>query len=369
MPNIFDYLDWRGDLTLDQSPFNAVDNLILSCISYIRFEGIVPNSTVAVSITKAFARFSALPEEEQKLRLRVDEDGHLLRKLAQSRRFSDMGLCLYDDQLGPILEKQFCGLTILTGDGLAFIAYRGTDNTLVGWKEDFNMSFKTCVPSQTEAAEYLKHAAGSLGAIRLRVGGHSKGGNLAVYAGIHCGAYLNRIEAIYSNDGPGFPAEVLESSSYQAVSGRICTFVPQTSIVGMLLEHAEDYTVVHSKQIGIAQHDPYSWEILGPDFVCLESVTAGCRFMDETVKVWVDDMSPEEREQFIDTFYDILSVTQAQTVSDLAHFSLKNARAIKQTLENTAPETKKMMTEAISKLLDAAKDSFHTLLPHKKASE
>ena len=369
MSNLLDYLDWRGDLTLDQSPFNAVDNLILSCVSYIRFEGIVPNSTEAVSIAEAFGRFSALPEAEQQLRRRVDEDRRLLKALAQSRRFSDMGLCLYDDQLDPILEKQFCGLTVLTGDGLAFIAYRGTDNTLVGWKEDFNMSFKTCVPSQTEAAEYLRRAAGSLGAVRLRIGGHSKGGNLAVYAGIHCGAYLNRIEVIYSNDGPGFPAEVLESPSYLAINDRIRTFVPQTSIVGMLLEHAEDYTVVHSKQIGIAQHDPYSWEILGPDFVCLESVTAGCRFMDQTVKAWVDGMSPEEREQFIDTFYDILSVTQAQTVSDLAHFSLKNARAVKKTLENTDPETKKMMTEAISKLLDAAKESFHTLLPHKKASD
>ncbi|WP_195270070.1 Mbeg1-like protein [Eubacterium sp. 1001713B170207_170306_E7] len=369
MSNIFDYLDWRGDLTLDQSPFNAVDNLILSCISYIRLEGIVPNSTETVSIAAVSSRFFALPEDERQLRLRVEEDGRLLKALACTRRFADMGLCLYDDQLDPVLEKQFCGLTILTGDGLAFIAYRGTDNTLVGWKEDFNMSFKTCVPSQTEAAEYLKRAAGSLGAVRLRIGGHSKGGNLAVYAGIHSGPYAGRIEAIYSNDGPGFPAEVLESPAYQDVISRIRTFVPQTSIVGMLLEHAEDYTVVHSRQIGIAQHDPYSWEILGPNFVCLESVTAGCRFMDETVKAWVDDMTPGEREQFIDTFYDILCVTQAQTVGDLAHFSLKNARAIKQTLENTDPETKKMMTEAISKLLEAARESFHTLLPHKKASD
>ena len=369
MSNIFDYLDWRGDLTLDQSPFNAVDNLILSCLSYIRFEGIVPESAETVSIAEAFTRFESLSEEEQLPRLRVKEDSRLLKEMAQSRRFADMGLCLYDNQLDPILEKQFCGLTILTGDGLAYIAYRGTDNTLVGWKEDFNMSFKTCVPSQTEAAKYLQRAADSLGATRLRIGGHSKGGNLAVFAGIHCGALLNRIEAVYSNDGPGFPAEILESPAYQAVSGRIRTFVPQTSIVGMLLEHTEDYTVVHSRQIGIAQHDPYSWEILGPDFVCLESVTDGCRFMDQTVKAWVDGMTPEERGEFIDTFYEILCATQAQTVGDLAHFSLKNARTIKKTLENTDPETKKMMTETIARLLDAAKESFHTFLPHKKASD
>lgn len=366
MADVFDYLAWRGELTLAQSPFNCVDALILSVLAYMSFGDAAPDGE-AVELGTAAQALLARGEGEPGARSGTDR--RLLEALAGSARFCGMRLLACEECVDPRREMQFGAFTALTGDGAVFVAYRGTDNTLVGWKEDFNMSFKTCVPSQTEAAKYLQRAADSLGATRLRIGGHSKGGNLAVFAGVHCGALLNRIEAVYSNDGPGFPAEILESPAYQAVSGCIRTFVPQTSIVGMLLEHTEDYTVVHSRQIGIAQHDPYSWEILGPDFVCLESVTDGCRFMDQTVKAWVDGMTPEERGEFIDTFYELLCATQAQTVGDLAHFSLKNARTIKKTLENTDPETKKMMTETIVKLLDAAKESFHTFLPHKKASD
>ena len=129
------------------------------------------------------------------------------------------------------------------------------------------MSYQTPVPAQRSAAEYLRDAARRRRG-RLRVGGHSKGGNLAVYAAAHTPQPVQaRLEAVYNNDGPGFCAGALDETGYAAVRERIRTFVPQTSIVGMLLDHEERYTVVRSRQVGLLQHDPFSWQVEWPDFV------------------------------------------------------------------------------------------------------
>ena len=141
MANLFDYLIWRGDLTLSQSPFNDVDSLILSTFSYVFFDGIVPESTIeTISLAEACATFFSRPKEIRKVR-DAEEDERLLEALSGSRRFSQIQLCGYVNKLDIAAEKQFSAMTMLLEDGTVFVAYRGTDHSLVGWKEDFNMSF------------------------------------------------------------------------------------------------------------------------------------------------------------------------------------------------------------------------------------
>lgn len=292
MYDLFDYLTWRGDLTFRQDPLNAVDSLIFCCLSYIRFPGIVPDfpSSASIALSEAAGLFFALPRE---MRItRKPEDGKLLYALAKTRRFGNVRLMHYADRFEPEREKQFAAVTALLDDGSAYLAYRGTDNTLVGWKEDFNMAFMPVVASQEDALDYLEKAAAALPG-DLIPGGHSKGGNLAVYAAAKSSPAVNtRITAVYNHDGPGFGREMMESPGYCSITERIHTLIPQSSVIGMLLDHEEKYTVIHSSQVGLMQHNPYTWNVLGPDLVRSESITASSRAIDRTLKTWVCSMTP-----------------------------------------------------------------------------
>ena len=256
MANIFDYLEWRGDLKLSASSFNSVDSLILSVLSYVPFDGIVPPELGRDGMTIAEAAEAFADSGVKRPGVRNEQDVKLLSALAASDRFGDMRLTGYVNSVDLEKEKQFSAVTVLMGRGRAYVAFRGTDLSLVGWKEDFNMSFRCPVPSQEAATEYLDRAAARLRG-RLYVGGHSKGGNLAVYASVFAKRRTRkRLLGVYNNDGPGFNASVLERKEYVEMQDRLYAFIPQSSIIGMLLEHAERYTIVHSSQSG--QLPPYS---------------------------------------------------------------------------------------------------------------
>jgi hypothetical protein len=204
------------------------------------------------------------------------------------------------------------------GNGTAVVTYRGTDDTLVGWKEDMNMCFLPVVPAQLKAVEYL-HIVAETHKGKIILAGHSKGGNLAVYAAVQCDPDIReRITAIYSNDGPGFGKNILDDPDYQQIRPLICNLVPHSSVVGMLLEHDENFTVVKSRQkSGLLQHNGLSWEILGNSFVHLKDVTPESRKLDRTVNQWIRDMAPEQREEFAEAVYQLFSVDGAQTLTDL----------------------------------------------------
>jgi len=361
MANILDYLRWRGDLPLTASPFNAVDSLILSVLAYVPFDGVVPPSATRKGPTIAEA--AAGLAESGAAAFRDGDDRDLLAALAASERFGSMRLCAYENVIDIGREKQFAAVTALTGDGSAYVAYRGTDHTLVGWKEDFNMSFMTPVPAQEAAVAYLERVASGLRG-RLRLGGHSKGGNLAVYAASFCRPRTQRrVSAVYNNDGPGFDASVIARDGYRNVQDRIRSFVPQSSIIGMLLEHAERYTVVQSTESGLMQHDPYSWSVLGTDFITVQQVTDESLFVDRTLKEWVGAMEPAQRELFIDAVFDVLSATEAKTLSELSGDWLKSSITVAKTLRGLDEATRKVMLDALKLLFKAMRESLPAIMP------
>ena len=361
MLNIFDYLTWRGDLSLRQAAFNNVDNAILCRVSYIPLDGIVAEKGIPITIAEAADLFfSATGDKKMALKSQVTmkDDIKLLAALADSKRFNQMYLSHYVNKIDLLKQEQFSALTILTGDGSAYIAFRGTDNTLVGWKEDFNMSFLTPIPAQEEAVGYLSDAAADI-AGKIRIGGHSKGGNLAVYAAAFCGKVMQRrIIGVYNNDGPGFDTKIISSKAYDGISDKVHTFVPQSSIVGMLLEHEEDYTVIHSKQIGLLQHDLYSWEVMRDDFIKLDTVTNSSRFVNQTIKDWIAGMDQNQREQFVGALFEILSATNARTLPQLTSGWFKNSRILIQSLKNIDEPNKQLLSQTISALFQAARKNF-----------
>ena len=308
MANMFDYLTWRGDLALSQSPFRDVDSLILSTMSYIFFDGVVAeNMEERITIGEMVDKFLARPQNEWKLR--IPEDERLLRALKESDRFINMELCGYVNKLDFQTEKQFAALTILLGDGTVLVVYRGTDYSLVGWKENFNMCFMDDVPAQLDAAAYLTRAAEAFPDMELRVSGHSKGGNLAVYAAAMCPREVqDRIRVVYNHDGPGFRETVLGREGYQNILPKMRTFLPQFSVVGMLLEQKGEGIVIRSNESGIMQHEPYSWEMIGGDFVKQEGLTERSYFLDSAMDRWLNDLSEQQRELFVDTIYEAVNV-------------------------------------------------------------
>ncbi len=320
MANMMDYIDWRGDLDFSEVPICEVDTLILSQIAYVDFENIV-----SASFNKPILLSTAV---KSYLRRHRGEPAYvgaiipkeiiaLMSKAAYSERFSRIRVCGYVNIVSDDREMQFSALTFLLDEGTAFVAYRGTDDTIIGWKENFNMSFMHPVPAQLEAVEYLESVA-AVRHERFYIGGHSKGGNLAVYALTKCSeATKERVVMAYNHDGPGFSEGFTASPDYEAVRSRVRTILPQTSVVGMLLEHEENYEVIRSAQNGIFQHDSFSWEVMGGSFIHLDSITKESKFIDETVKQWLSEMSSEERERFVEDLYSAMTATNAKTLTDL----------------------------------------------------
>lgn len=357
MGNVMDYLDWRGDLTFSEAPFNEVDNLILSQVSYVVMDGIIPDPESKGSITIAEAsRAYFLSHTEAEVEAGtsfIHLVPLLFKKMAESRRYKHAKLSCYVNHIDEETQKQFSAVHIALGDKTIYISYCGTDDTIVGWQEDFNMCYKT-IPSQIEAVEYLENTTRGI-TPKYRIGGHSKGGNLAIYAASKCSKKVKRrIMEIYNNDGPGFSKEMMDDEDYRETLAKVHAYVPEASIIGMLLEHRGHYTIVGSSQKGIMQHDALSWEVLGSKFVQRKERTAESLMFEETLKNWLDGMNDEQKEKFISDLFDAIHATGAKNLSEISGGGLKSMTALFKSLTHLDDENK----EVINKLWTALTDEY-----------
>lgn len=358
MADFFDYLQWRGDIPFSQVPPGPVDALLFSSLVYIRFESLVPDTFSGfVSIDEAARRLSDQPNPHS--RCRVKTDLSLLHAAAESRRFGSVKLCGYRSTFLPEEDTQFAAMSFLLEDGSLCAAFRGTDKTLVGWKEDFNMTFSDSVPSQRLAAGYIRELTTAISA-PIRLTGHSKGGNLAVYAAAAATPEIqDRILGIYNQDGPGFLEHITASAGYRRILPKIHTYVPQSSVIGMLLNHPEDYTIVRSKQVGLMQHDPYTWEILGGGFITLNRLTPDSLFWEQTFREWLKGMTPEERNRFFDALFQLLQTENATRPLDI--MKPGNLKTYIRTL-STNEETRRILYRVLFQLLHSAWDTQAEML-------
>lgn len=348
---VADYLTWRGDIPFSVDPFNEVDNLVLCIISYINFrrfpELLTRNPREAVSLRDICQK---LTQEDEQLGLSQLSYIPVAQQAAQTERFAGTRMFAFEDRSDQ--ETQFAAVSFLLPDKSVFVAFRGTDTSLVGWKEDFNMSYLESVPAQVRAAEYTAEIMRLCRFHKVRIGGHSKGGNLAAWAGLHLPHKdYSRLLAVYNNDGPGFNRSMTERPEYVLLRDRMHTFIPESSIVGVLLEHCEDYTVIASTAKSIMQHEALSWCTERNRFIHLEERSTMGRRSDDVLRDWIGSMTPQERKDFTDAFFEILSMGgKARTLDDVQEMGLSGAVALVKEYAGADEKTRRILVETFKRL-------------------
>lgn len=352
---IIDYLKEYADVSLKDEPMNDVDSLVLCQFSYLKFDGLVPLVTEngrSVSLQQLYEHsdYEKLYGDERYEK----ENRALFEAMRKCVRFRNMKLNCYINiiEAQADFETQFSAVTFLLEDGTMYVAFRGTDETMVGWKEDFNMAFLSPVPGQEFAVKYLNMVTARLPR-DFYVGGHSKGGNLAVYAAMNCYPQArDRIRKIYSMDGPGFRPEVLEKCDFGQIEERTCKILPHSSLVGMLFEKDIRYQVVESRTFGLAQHNPFTWLVKDGHFVTVSDIYESRRFMDDTLNEWILSLDEQSLRTFVDTLFQILAASESDNLIDFTANLKRSMTGILGAMKDLDEDTQKGLRQAVKALFE-----------------
>lgn len=350
---VIKYVEEYGDYTFLEKPMNDVDSLILCQLAYLKYDGLIPllfENRASISMRQLAAKkgYEKLFDDE----FYGKDNKILFEAMLKSKRFGKMKMNCYINIIEKEWETQFSAITFLLEDGTIYLAYRGTDEMIVGWKEDFNMAYLSPVPGQEYSKKYMNMVTG-----RLRnsfyVGGHSKGGNLAVYAAMNCAEDVQkRIIKIYSMDGPGFRPEVLERCGYDKIADRIVKILPQSSVVGMIFESDTRYAVVRSKTFGLLQHNPYTWLVEGDEFIYMHDVRERRKQMGNTLNQWILSLNEDQLRTFVDTLFQVVSASKAENLSDLTADWRLNMNRVISAIKELDENTTKMLKEVIKTLFE-----------------
>lgn len=357
MADIFDYLYWRKDLSFKAAPFNEIDSLILSNLAYIHFNSIVNEEAVFKTITIGKAADLFLKKQPDDKLYRDKRDLRFIEILKDAPRFKGLKLYYYQENYDHEKETQFAAVSIRIKSGLTYVAFRGTDGFLAGWKENFNSSFAV-TKAQKSAVRYLNKTA-SLTFDRLIVGGHSKGGNLAVFASAYADKKVQkRIVRIYNNDGPGFNFELVSRDKLDLIKDKLITFTPSFSIVAMIMEQISDPVIIASNGSYVMQHDPYSWQIEPTNFKIESDYDKFSKVLHKTMDRWLASVDIGSREIFIDAVYEIITVGDSRDLNVLAGNIIKNLPALLKRRKGLDEKTVKILNDSISELITALKESI-----------
>ena len=382
---ILHYVDLRGDLLASQFPYNKIDALIFSELAYVYLDDIF-NDTKPITLQQAFQKYqqrnaTLTPENLKKILVPSHE---LFEKMAHSPRYQNIQILNYVNDVNKELIKQFAALALLLEDGRIVIAYRGTDDSLIGWHEDFLMLCEKVVPAQESSVHFLEEIASQNITSSLMhdlknkflapsiwqrlkkhfqyrqhrplwLVGHSKGGNLAIFAGCFCHQHVqDRIIQIDNFDGPGFQDEIIQSKAYQNMLPRIHSYIPHYSFFGIVLSHEENYTVVKSQETGMMQHNAYSWQINAHHFECDELSYESVQFAIKVI-LFLEKLSYEEKHQFVEAMFSLFDNLNLYNFSDLSHISYKHIMNGIKEITLLKPKTRNMLLEVLHMLWLEAK--------------
>jgi len=355
--DLIGYIKRFGNDSFDDYPLNEIDSMVICQLTYFDF-----SNTPVCNIDLNYTLKEFLNNDYQKTRVKgiwnPKKNDLFARILKSARRYYNMHIGFYNNIIDKETEKQFSACTFQLSNELYYICYRGTDASFVGWKEDFNLGYLENIPSQLMAVTYFENFAKNYPG-KYYIGGHSKGGNLAIYAGVMCQQdYQSKIITIFNHDGPGFLPDFYQKVEYGMIKDKIEKTIPKESIVGLLLEQSEDYKVVSSKSILLLQHDLFKWEIEENHLKYVQNVTKFSKHTRNSVNNWIMEMDVETREVFINTIYSLITETNAEYISQFLKHGIKNIFIIHKKLKGLDPIIRKTVKKVLGGLYNNYKKSY-----------
>ena len=343
MAGINTYIKEYGDKTFNEEKFNEIDNVILSSVVYLNFDGIVPKNKKSISLCEAGNIFLYKYNyvDVSKLGIAQKVSYKILKQIVNTKRYKDIQM--YNYKYIWDTDTQFGAVCFKVKKKFIYVAFEGTDNLLSGWKEDFQMAYEFPVPSQKLAVKYLNENI-KLFDKNIIVGGHSKGGNLALVSSMYCKNRINKkIKQIYSNDGPGLKKEQIESENYSKIRDRLIHLVPNYSYVGVLLRN-DKFTVIKTNRKDFMAHAVSSWQVNENEFIRENLSSISDSFRNSLLK-WLDEHDLNQREKMISTVFKTLEESGIKNLNDF--FNLKNAITVIRNINNIDDETKKLVISLI----------------------
>ncbi len=350
MPNLNSYIishsKWRIGFF---HPLNDVDAMVFARFSYLPFSKIKMDEreTVGSICTKMSNH------------LKIDDycwpdDYEFVNNLKNARRFKNKRVSDYKRVNNRSIEKQFSAITIHLNHFEMYLSFFGTDDSITGWKEDFNLAFLDHIPAQTEAQKYLETLRKAYPLKKMRLGGHSKGGNLAIYASVTADdAVQKRMLKVYNFDGPGLrKGTAALDTGTEKVINKIHSFIPQGSVIGRLFEHNEKVTVVKSGAKNLYQHDIYSWQVRG-NRVVESKTTKASDLADKTITKWLETASKDDQKVFINSMFKVLASADINSPLELRDKWFKAMPTMLKTF-HTLPKEKKKVVMAVWKKLGSS---------------
>ena len=322
MGNLITYVQQYEAQTFQEKLVTDIDILVLTEIAYLPFDEIVSSSfeeKTAISLNQLGKEFETIKEKEHKNNpfMITKERIQLLDVVSKSQRYKEIKVFGFMNDIDDELTKQFAAVCYQWEEESRWIIFRGTDESLTGWKEDFMMTYSDLIPAQIDAIEYLRKQA-ELFSGSLNISGHSKGGNLSLYASAMQEEDIqHRIQQIYCWDAPGVHRSILNTEGYQRVVSKAKRYIPQDSIVGLMLESQVPYHIIESQGSGISQHSALMWNIEDDHFVELTELTRNSQLTDQTFKQWTEVVSDEDLKLFFDTFFELIFEMGVETVNDV----------------------------------------------------
>lgn len=356
MSNVLNYIDRYGNETFEEKSFNDVENIIFSAIAYVDFDGILENNRYhKISLKECadifFKRYSK--KELNKNVLATQIGIKIFRRIKDKKRYQN--LMLYNYAYKRSNCEQFSALFIDINSKLTYVAYEGTDELISGWHENFEMSYHYPVPAQYDAIRYLNRHISPFSRREYIIGGHSKGGNLALVAAMHANPLIRKkIIKVISNDGPGLKDDLVDTKAYKRILPIYDLIVPNYTVVGLLMRHKEDCHVILSNKNGIMAHSLLSWQIVEDHFVNA-NLSKYSRNIDTVITKWLDTYNLEERKEFVTEFFAIFDRAGIDDLIDIKDSTLPSIIKIIRETRHLKPETKEMMMNFVHFFVDFIK--------------
>lgn len=356
MADIIDYALLNAHKDFDKLPYSKIDGLVFAQLIYLSLDGIVPD---AHTRGKGLL-FSDIAETDNynamfPLERTEERNKKLLNAVAYSKRYGKVRVNYFENIFDIEKDTQFCAVTFILPNGDACLTFRGTDATITGWKENFNMLFTSPVASQIHAADYVNRVAKKISGDIILVG-HSKGGNLAIYAAAKCNEYAKgKIIEVQSFDSPGFAKEFIDSEEHIQAEKIVSKFIPEESLVGVILNNRERYRIIKSAGSGFYQHDPFMWQvdIESNDFIDGEKLYLSSQFFDVTFNDWVNSSTPEQKEQYIEALFRMIDAANSENVTSFIDWTeniKNNSSIVYENLKELDPETRNLVLKGFANL-------------------